>query len=64
MSTIEDKVVSLKFDNKQFQSGVAESLQSVEKLNTGLIEVPFSKRTCISFFSRISPDNNFNTLTI
>lgn len=36
MSTIEDKVVSLKFDNKQFQSGVAESLQSVEKLNTGL----------------------------
>lgn len=36
MSTIEDKVVSLKFDNKQFQSGVSESLQSVEKLNTGL----------------------------
>jgi tape measure domain-containing protein len=36
MSTIDERIVSMKFDNRQFQSGVSESLDSINKLKTGL----------------------------
>lgn len=36
MGSIEERVVSMKFDNAQFQNGVADSLNSISKLKTGL----------------------------
>ena len=35
-TTIDERVVSMKFDNRQFQSGVSDSLNSINKLKTGL----------------------------
>lgn len=34
--SIDERVVSMKFDNKQFQSGVSDSLNSINKLKSGL----------------------------
>lgn len=35
-STIDDRIVSLEFDNKQFEQGVSESLNTLEKLKNSL----------------------------
>lgn len=34
--SIDERIVAMKFDNKQFQSGVSDSLSSINKLKTGL----------------------------
>ena len=36
MSTIDERIVKLSFDNKGFESGVAKTLASLEKLNQAL----------------------------
>lgn len=36
MTTIDSRVVGLGFDNKEFESGVKESLQSLKNLSKGL----------------------------
>ena len=36
MSQIDDRIVSLEFDNKQFESGAKESLQTIEKLKSSM----------------------------
>lgn len=36
MSNIEDEIVSMKFDNRQFESGVATSIGSLDKLKSAL----------------------------
>ena len=39
MSTIDDRIVSLKFDNAQFQSKIADTLASIDQLNSKLANV-------------------------
>ena len=36
MSSIDDRIVKMQFDNKQFESGVKESMNTLDKLKTGL----------------------------
>lgn len=36
MSTIDERIVSMKFDNRQFQNGVSDSLNSINNLKNGL----------------------------
>lgn len=36
MSTVDERIVSMKFDNKQFESGVSTTLSSLNKLKSGL----------------------------
>lgn len=36
MSTVDERVVSMKFDNRQFQNGVNDTLNSINRLKSGL----------------------------